>query len=101
MRKCPIVFSAFITVMAAHAQLVITEVMSQASTNLGTALVAQNSDYWELSNFGTNALDLTGYKWNDDAGGLAGADSTPFQGLIVAPGQSVVFVESTAGGSTN
>ncbi|MDB6030821.1 MAG: hypothetical protein JWM16_1159, partial [Verrucomicrobiales bacterium] len=36
-----------------HAQLAITEVMSSASTNLGSALVPQNSDFWELSNLGT------------------------------------------------
>jgi hypothetical protein len=83
-----------------RAQLVITEVLSLASTNLGGTVVPQNSDFWELTNFGTNSVDLTGYKWNDDSGGLAGADAAPFNGLILGPGASVIFVESTASGST-
>ena len=48
------------------AQLAITEVMSSASTNLGSTLVAQSSDFWELTNFGTDPVNLNdGYRWND------------------------------------
>lgn len=87
--------------VSARAQLAITEVVSSGSTNLGAALVTQKSDWWELSNFGTNAINLTGYKWNDNAGGLIGGDSLPFNGLIIQPGESIVFVETVANICTN
>ncbi|HTD68006.1 MAG TPA: immunoglobulin domain-containing protein [Candidatus Limnocylindria bacterium] len=83
------------------AQLAITEIVSSSSTNLGTALVTQKSDWWELSNFGTNAIDLTGYGWNDGDGGVLGADPLPFQGLTIQPGESVLFVERVTGIVTN
>ncbi len=99
MRK---LFAATVGFMGAltvtQAQLAITEIVSSSSTNLGTTFVASRSDWWELSNFGTNAIDLTGYKWNDNAGGLAsGTDSVTFQGLTIQPGESVLFVETVAG----
>jgi hypothetical protein len=80
----------------ASAQLAITEAMSSASTNLGTELLLQLADYWELTNFGTNDVDLTGYRWNDNAGGLIGADPTPFTALTIAAGESIIFYESNA-----
>lgn len=87
--------------VSARAQLAITEVVSSGSTNLGAALVASKSDWWELSNFGTNAINLTGYKWNDNAGGLIGGDALPFNGLVIQPGESIVFVETLANICTN
>ena len=78
---------------SANSQLAITEIMSSASTNLGATVVLQNSDYWELSNYGTSPVDLSGYKWNDNAGGLIGGDSLPFNGLTIEPGESIIFFE--------
>ena len=49
-----------------RAQLAITEISSSSATNLGPTILPARSDWWELSNFGTNALDLTGYRWNDN-----------------------------------
>jgi hypothetical protein len=78
---------------------------SAALTYQTTNTLPQTSDWWELSNFGTNTIDLTGYKWNDNApnlgsGALLGADPVPFQGLIIQPGESVLLVESnTAAGN--
>src|SRR5258706_16370369 len=95
-----ILFGAFGLAQAANAQLAITEAMSSASTNLGATLVAQNSDWWELTNFGTNSMDLTGYSWNDNAGGFIAADPTPFAGLTIGPGESIVFCNSNAPAST-
>lgn len=77
-----------------EAQLAVTEVMSSASTNLGPNSVSQNSDYWELTNFGTNTIDLTGYKFDDSSSDLAIADPTPFNGLKIGAGESILFVES-------
>jgi hypothetical protein len=79
---------------AARAQLAITEIMSSAASTSNGVAVVQNSDFWELTNFGTNDLDLTGYKWNDNAGGLIGADPTPFTGVIIHGGESIIFFES-------
>src|SRR5580765_7575284 len=78
-----------------RAQLAITEVMSSASTNLGPGLVTQNSDFWELTNFGTNSLSLTGYKFADSDNNLAAADPTPFDGLTIGPGESILFVQNS------
>ena len=79
-----------------RAQLAITEIMSSASTNLGPVLVVQPSDFWELTNFGTNTVNLTGYKWNDNSGGLLAADPLPFQGLSIGPNESIIFMESNS-----
>jgi hypothetical protein len=75
-------------------QLALTEVMTQESTNntLGKA-----GDWWELSNFGSSDIDLTGYRWNDDAhGGAVGADPTPFSGVTIHAGESVVVAETNS-----
>ncbi|MEI9865661.1 MAG: lamin tail domain-containing protein [Limisphaerales bacterium] len=70
--------------------LVITEVMSSSAG--GT------SDWWELTNLGTNNVDLTGYSWRDNsAPGFVGATNTPFTGVIIHPKESIVFAETTSG----
>jgi len=98
---CTMLLAAAGGITAGHGQLAITEIMSSSSTNQGAAVVVANSDFWELSNFGTTPVDLTGYKWNDNAGGLIGADPTPFTGLTIEPGESIIFFEFAASGSTN
>jgi hypothetical protein len=82
--------------LAPHArgQLAITEAMSSASQRFGTNVVTALSDFWELTNFGTNEIDLTGYRWNDSTGGLAVADRNPFVNLRIGPGESIIFVET-------
>jgi Immunoglobulin I-set domain/Immunoglobulin domain len=71
------------------AQLAVTEVHSNQSAG-GTA--ALHADWWELSNYGGQSLDLTGWIFNDSTGGTTtGAVTIP--ALSVAPGESVVFVE--------
>src|SRR5262245_6007627 len=88
-------------VVPGYSQLAITEAMSSASTNLGSMLVAQDSDWWELSNFGTNSINLTGYSCNGNQGGLLAADPAPFVGLTIGPGESIVFFQSNAPSSMN
>lgn len=66
--------------------------MSSASTTLGMNLVTARSDFWELTNFGTNTLDLTGYHFNDSAG-IAGAEAAMFNGVSIGPGESILFVK--------
>src|SRR5690349_16005173 len=81
--------------LSASAQLAITETMSSASTNLGSASVTQGPDFWELTNFGTNAIDLSGYIFNDsDATRGGDADSTTLSGVLIGPGESIILVQS-------
>jgi hypothetical protein len=66
--------------------LVITEVMSsEATPSTGHA------DWFELSNFGTFAVDLHGFRMNDAH--LLSAAYTITNKTFIKPGESVVFVE--------
>ena len=76
-------------VAAVSAQLAITEVMSEASG----AVVPQRPDFWELTNFGTNRIDLSPYRWID-SGGIDAADPRFFEGRSIGPGESIVLVRS-------
>jgi hypothetical protein len=89
MRRLPIVAS-LVVLPSVAAQLAITEVHSSASTN-GT--VALHADWWELTNLGTQPVDLTGYRFNDATGGLA-AGSVTLPSLTLAAGESMVLVEA-------
>ncbi|MBC8094715.1 MAG: lamin tail domain-containing protein, partial [Akkermansiaceae bacterium] len=73
----------------ARAELVITEIQSdQAASGV--------SDYWELTNAGTNAVDLSNWKWNDSARtNLPPAAVTIAPGTMIAPGESVIFTRVT------
>ena len=89
-----IIAIGFIT-LSVQSQLAITETLSSASTNLGVNLVEQGPDFWELSNFGNSAIDLTGYRFNDSDGTLGGdANSAVFSGVTIAPGESIVFAQA-------
>jgi hypothetical protein len=88
-------FLTLISALSLQAQLAITETMSSESTNLGTGLVVAGPDYWELSNFGTNSIDLTGYIFNDsDATRGGDANSSVFNGVTIAAGESIILVQS-------
>jgi len=78
----------------APAQLAITEVMSSGSTNgLGSGSI--RPDFWELTNFGTNAVSLEGYRWFDKDD-VAFETRQSFPATDINPGESIVFVrEST------
>ncbi|MDB6121171.1 MAG: hypothetical protein JWQ71_164 [Pedosphaera sp.] len=82
-----------------QAQLAITEAMSSEATTFTqggvTNIVPANSDYWELSNFSTNAIDLSGYKMADEGAGLGGAYSAPFDGLTISAGETILFVQDS------
>ena len=79
---------------AAQAQLAITEVMSSSSTNLGAAFVLPKSDYWELTNFGTNTLALHGYSFSYLDADPAVRVSLPFQNVLIAGGESIIFLRT-------
>lgn len=75
--------SAMLTIIT-KADLRITEVQAAPSSSGG--------DWWELTSFETQPVNLGGWRFNDNAG----AFSDPFifpPGLTIQPGESVVFVE--------
>lgn len=49
--------------------------------------------WWELTNGGTNAVNLKEYRWNDFPADLAGA-VTNHDNLVLAPGRSAIFLSS-------
>jgi len=84
--------AAFVAVVAtaatAQAQLRFTEAMSSSGTG-GTA------DWFELTNLGSGAVDITGYKFDDGSYDIDRAVS--LQGVTsIAAGQSVVFLETSS-----
>jgi hypothetical protein len=91
----PIVFASFLAAtLSAHANLVITEVMaaSQHPTLIAPAPDA-DGDWWELTNAGTTAVDLTGYKWDDTPTPLTPTVSYFPPGVILQPGESIIILE--------
>lgn len=65
-------------------KLAITEVMS--GSNL--ANTAANPDWWELTNYGTDPINLEGFSWDNDRA-LVGAVTLP--NITIAPGESFVI----------
>ncbi len=67
------------------ANLIITEVMSSSENPDGTA----NGDWWELTNQGTTAINLSDYSW-DDNGATSG--QLIFPTFSLAAGASVIIL---------
>lgn len=80
--------TAALTVRA-KPDLRITEVQSSPapSQNVTTA------DWWELTSFESQPVSLAGWRFNDNAGGLADAFVLG-AGWVIAPGESIVLVEN-------
>ena len=77
-------------VPTAHAQLIITEVMP------GGSAATYAADWFELTNKGASALNISGFKVDDSSAAFATA--LALQGVTsIAPGESVVFMESAGG----
>jgi hypothetical protein len=80
---------------AAQAAIVITEVNPTGS---GTA--AYGADWFELTNTGASAVNIGGWRMDDDSNAFA--SSVALRGVSsIAPGQSVVFIEGNASGSND
>ena len=66
----------------------ITEVMPSAAASPGVP----TADWWELTSFYSQPVDLSGWRFNDSGGGLT--DPYVFtNGPVINPGESIVFVE--------
>jgi hypothetical protein len=53
---------------------------------------ATGSDWWELTSFEPEPVDLSGWRFNDDSGDLSNAFPLP-AGLVIEPGESIVLVD--------
>lgn len=73
---------------SAHAYLRVTEAMSSSGTG-GT------NDWFEVTNYGSSAVDVTGFKMDDNSFNFA--NSVLLNGITsIGAGESVIFVESTS-----
>ncbi|MDB6035572.1 MAG: hypothetical protein JWM16_5910, partial [Verrucomicrobiales bacterium] len=69
--------------------LLITEIMPAQSTNGG---FGGHNDWWELTSFDDHPVDLIGYRF-DDSSALLATSWTNTNHVVIAPGESIVFVE--------
>ena len=82
--------SALLAAGAAQAQLAITEVAPWSSGNSPVA-----ADWFELTNFGSSAVDITGYRIDDASNSFA--SSVALVGITsIAAGESVIFIEGAS-----
>ncbi len=70
---------------AAAPSLLITEMNSNGS----------GSDFFELYNFGTTAIDLTGWKWDDDSANFADTGVASFPSITLAAGARLIVTNTT------
>ena len=75
---------------AAVLPLAITEVMAQSNPDLLPGF--RGPDFWELTNFGTNTLDLSGFSFSDN--NTSAKFPMPFNGLEIRAGESILFCRS-------
>lgn len=74
-------------------KVLITEVAPWSS---GSSPV--NADWFEMTNYGATAVDLTGWRMDDNSQSFAGA--VALNGITsIAPGETVIFIESSTPGT--
>ncbi|MFZ9936724.1 MAG: choice-of-anchor I family protein [Luteolibacter sp.] len=71
--------------------VMLTEVQSDQNST-----AAGSNDYWELTNFGENPVDLSGYTWHDSGRSFAAASAWALpEGTTLAAGESAVFTTAS------
>jgi hypothetical protein len=81
---------------AAHADIRITEVAPWGSGQSASYA----ADWFELTNTGSSAVDISGWKMDDNSN--AAATAVALRGVTsIAAGQSVIFLEGSASGTTD
>ena len=68
-------------------KLAITEVMASSNQPAGI-----DGDWFEVTNYGTDSIDMNGYSWDDDSR-MAGTH-TITSSFGIAPGESVIFLDA-------
>jgi len=87
--------SAFLLPGMAQAQIQITEVDAAGSASL------YGADWFELKNVGSSAVNISGWKIDDNSSNFVSA-AVALRGVTsIAAGQSVVFIEGNTSGSTD
>ena len=82
--------AACLLALPAQADIVITEVSPYSSGNAAFA-----ADWFELTNTGTAAVEVAGWKFDDSSN--SAVSGVALAGIVaIAPGESVVFVEGTS-----
>ncbi len=72
--------------------LLLTEIQSNQSDSAPGGA----NDYWELTNYGTTAVNLEGFTWDDDSRSYATGLAWAFPaGTIIEPGESAVITIAT------
>ncbi len=75
-------------------RVIISEVHPTGSSNL-----AYEADWFELTNTGTTAVNVSGWQMDDNSNGSA---KVPLRGVTVIPaGKSAIFLEGTSTGNTD
>ena len=85
-----------VSALAAQSQaaIVITEVMSSTAHPGGT----NNGDWFELTNTGIAAVDISGWHWDDNTFTNGTTPEAVFGGITsIAAGKSIIFTEETVG----
>jgi hypothetical protein len=86
---------SFLALMPSKAQIIITEVDPTGSS---TGSSSYNADWFEITNYGTSSVSLTGWKMDDNSNSFSLA--VPISGVSsINAGQSIVFVEDTSASS--
>src|SRR5262245_5971572 len=85
-----------LAVGAVRADIIITEVNSAGSAGSS----GYGGDWFELTNNGPSAVDPTNWRVDDDSAAF-GSGRTLTGITSIAPGESVVYMESPAGNTTN
>jgi hypothetical protein len=82
-------------VLPAHAAFVITEVAPWSSGNSSVA-----ADWFELTNTGPSAVNITGFKMDDNSNSFS--LSVPMSGITtIAAGESIIFIETSSATTVN
>ena len=87
----------FSVITQATAQLAITEVQTGESTANSLGGTKGGPDWWELKNYGSNDINLTGYSWNDGSHAVQTAQkSFDASNVVIHAGETIVITESNA-----
>ncbi len=85
-------FTLTVTQAVAPGSIVISEVAPWSSSNSPLA-----ADWFEVTNTGSSAVDLTGWKMDDNSHSIANA--VALNGVTsIAPGEAVIFIETRGPG---
>jgi len=89
-----LIASVLLSSLTARAQLAITEMLSAALKTNGMIVLTNHSDLWELTNFGTNTVDVSRYYFSDNKNDWKRLVKTGNPPLFIRTNESVVFVRN-------